>query len=155
MICKNKTLDASCRGFTSLELIVAIFLISIVAAIVLPSFAGVGERRLKAEAREVASILRFAHDSAVSRKEVCWIKFDLDGNLIAWKSPEGEKKKKFRNMTSLSTQSAGTVSRGEVTVFIEPHGLRENIAVHMVSGDENMAITINHLSGKVKITEKL
>ncbi|MBS1113380.1 MAG: ral secretion pathway protein [Nitrospirae bacterium] len=148
-------LDTSPKGLTLLELIVALFLISLITAVVLPSFAGFGERKLKSEAREVASILRFVHDSALSRKETYWIKFDLDGNVVGWKGPEGEKTKRFDNITSITTQSTGTVSRGEVTIFIEPLGLRENISVHMGTGDENMTITINHLSGKVKIKEEL
>jgi type II secretion system protein H len=144
-------LNGSCKGFTLLELIVALFLISLITAVVLPSFAGFGERKLKSEAREMASILRFVHDSAVSRKETYWVKFDLDGNVVVWKGPEGEKTKKFDDMTSITTLSTGTVSRGEVTILIEPLGLRENISVHMGAGDENMTITFNHLSGKVKI----
>jgi len=143
-----------CEGFSFLELIVTLFLVSLVAAIVLPSFAGFGERKLKSEAREVASIMRFVHDSAVSRKESYWIKFDLGHNLIAWKSPEGEKMRRFQNMTSLSTQSTGTVSRGEVTIIIDPPGLKEDISVHMGMKDDNMIITLNHLSGKVRIKEE-
>jgi len=150
----NKEMKVNRSGFTLLELIVALFLISLITAVVLPSFAGVGERKLKSEAREVASILRFVHDSALSRKETYWIKFDLDGNVVGWKGPEGEKTKRFDNITSITTQSTGTVSRGEVTIFIEPLGLRENISVHMGTGDENMIITLKHLSGKVKIKDE-
>jgi general secretion pathway protein H len=150
----NKKMKMRHKGFTLLELIVALFLISLIAAAVLPSFAGFGERKIKSEAREVASILRFVHDSAISRKETYWVTFDLDGNLIKWKSPEGEKTKKFENLTGLTTQSTGMVSKGEITVFIEPLGLRENLSVHVGTGDENMTITLNHLSGKVKINDE-
>lgn len=153
-ICSKK-MRINRRGFTFLELIVALFLVSIITAIVLPSFAGFGERQLKSEAREIASILRFAHDSAISRKETYWIKFDFDHNLIGWKSPDGEKMKRFQHITSLSTQSAGTVSIGEVTILVEPLGLRENISVRMGAGDEDVTITFNHLSGKVKIVKEL
>jgi prepilin-type N-terminal cleavage/methylation domain-containing protein len=142
-------------GFTFLELIVALFLISLVAAVVLPSFSGVGERKLKSEAQEIASILRFVHDSAVSRKEPYWITFDLDGNLVAWKSPEGRKSKRFEHLTGLKIQSAGTVSRGEVTIMSEPLGFREDISVYVGTGDENITIAFNYLSGKVKIKENL
>lgn len=150
----NSERGASHGGFTFLELIVALFLISLIAAVVLPSFAGFGERKVKAEAREVASILRFVHDSAISRKETYWLKFDLDGNVIAWKSPEGEKTKRFPNLASLSTQSLGMVPRGEVALFFEPVGLRENISVHIGTGKDDITVTFNHLSGRVKIEGK-
>lgn len=142
-------------GFTLLELIVALFLISLITAVVLPSFAGFGERKLKSEAREIASIIRFVHDSAISRKETYWVKFDLDGNVVVWKGPEGEKTKRFDNVTGITTQAAGTVARGEVTILAEPLGLRENISVHMGMRDENMSVMFNHLSGKVKIVKEL
>jgi prepilin-type N-terminal cleavage/methylation domain-containing protein len=142
------------KGFTLFELIVTLFLISLVAAIVLPSFVGFGERKLKAEAREVASILRFVQDSAISRKETFWMKFDLDRNVIVWKGPEGEKTKRFDTITSITTQSTGTISRGETTIFVEALGLRENLSVHMGTGSENMTITLNSLSGNVKIKDE-
>jgi general secretion pathway protein H len=142
------------RGFTLLELIVVLFLISVIAGVILPSFTGFGERKVKAEAREIASILRFMHDSAISRKETYWITFDLDGNLIKWKGPEGEKTKEFMSLTSLTTQSTGTLSKGEVTIPTEPLGFRENLSVLVGTGDENITITFNHLNGQVKIKEK-
>lgn len=151
----NKKMKINHKGFTLLELIVALFLISLIAAAVMPSFAAFGERKIRSEVREIASILRFVHDSAISRKETYWVKFDLDGNLIKWKSPEGEKAKRFENLTGVTTQSTGTVSKGEITVFIEPLGLRENLSVYVGAGDENMTISLNHLSGQVKIKEQL
>ena len=150
----NQQSNRFSRGFTLLELIVALFLISAITAIVLPSFAGFGERKLRSEAREVASIVRFLHDSAVSRKETYWIKFDFNADLITWKSPEGKKSKRFEYVTSLTTQATGAVSSGEITIFIAPTGFRDNIAVDMGTGDEKMTITFNHMSGKVKIKDK-
>jgi hypothetical protein len=38
-----------------------------------------------------------------------------------------------------------------VTFFFEPLGVRENLSVHVGRGDKNMTITLNHLSGRVKI----
>jgi len=40
-----------------------------------------------------------------------------------------------------------------VTVFFEPLGIRENLAVHLLKGDREMTVTLNHISGKVKIKE--
>jgi prepilin-type N-terminal cleavage/methylation domain-containing protein len=148
---RSNYLKISCKGFTLLEIIVALFLISFVAAVVLPSFARVGGRKLRSEAREIASILRFVHDSAISRKEMYWITFDLDKNLVSWKSPEGKNTKRFDHLTGLMTQSTGTVSKGEVTIMSEPLGFRENLSIYVGTGDENMTIAFNHLSGKVKI----
>lgn len=140
------------RGFTLLELIIVLFIVLLVMAIVLPLFAGFGEGKLKSEAREMASILRYMNDSALSRKETFSIRFDLDKNMVSWKSPDGEKTRRFDDITGVTTQSKGMVSKGELIFFFEPLGIRENLDVHMSRGKKDMTITLNHLSGKVKIT---
>ncbi len=141
------------RGFTFLELIVVLFLVSLVMAFVLPSFGLVGENKIKSEAREMASILRYMNDSAVSRKETFPIKFDLDKNMVYWKGPDGEKTRKFDDITGVMTPSAGTVSKGELILFFEPLGVRENLSIHMSREHKDMTITLNHLSGRVKIVQ--
>src|SRR4030042_5495030 len=117
------------RGFTLLELIVVLFILSVVMAIVLPSFAGFGEGKLKSEAREIASLLRYMNDSAAARKETFSMKFDLDKNMVSWKGPEGEKMKRFDDLTAVTAQSMGTASNGEEIFFFGPLGIRENLSV--------------------------
>jgi general secretion pathway protein H len=141
------------RGFTLLELIVVLFILSVVMAIVLPSLAGFGEDKLKSEAKEIASMLRYMNDSAASRKETFSIKFDLDKNLVSWRDPEGEKTKRFYDLTAVTAQSIGTVSKGEAIFFFGPLGIRENLSVHVGRGEKNTTITLNHLSGRVKIIQ--
>lgn len=150
----SRTGISSKTGFTLLELVVTLFIVSLVMAIVLPSFAGFGESRLKSEAREMASILRYMNDSAASRKETFLIQFDLDNNMVSWRGPDGQKTKKFHDMTGITTQSRGMVSKGELTVFFEPLGIRENLNVHMRQENKNMTVTLKHLSGKVKIKDE-
>ena len=139
------------RGFTLLELIVVLFVVSLIAAIVLPSFSGFGEGKLKSEARELASILRYMNDSAVSRKETFPLKFDLDKNLVSWQGPEGERTRRLDDLTGVTTQSLGTASSGEVIFLFGPLGVRENLSVHLGTGSKNLTVTLNHLSGRVKI----
>jgi prepilin-type N-terminal cleavage/methylation domain-containing protein len=149
----SRTGTFSDSGFTLLELIVVLFILSIVMAIVLPSLAGFGEDRLKSEAKEIASVLTYLNDSAASRKETFALKFDLDKNLITWKSPEGEKTKRFDDLTAVTAQSVGTVSHGEAIFFFGPLGIGENLSVHVGRGDKNTTVTLNHLSGRVKIIQ--
>jgi general secretion pathway protein H len=150
----SRTGICSKRGFTLLELIVVLFIISLVAAIILPSFAGFGESKLKSESREMASILRYMNDSAVSRKETFLMKFDLDEGTVYWAGPDGEKTRRFDDMTGVTTQSKGKVSKGEITLFFGPFGIQENLSVHMSKGDKGMTITLNYLSGRVKIKDE-
>ncbi len=88
---RSRTGTCNSTGFSLIELIVVLFVLSLVLAIVLPTFTGFGESRLKAEAREMASILRYVNDNAVSRKETFFLKFDLGKNMVAWSEPGGKK----------------------------------------------------------------
>jgi prepilin-type N-terminal cleavage/methylation domain-containing protein len=144
---------SSKHGFTLLELVVVLFVISLVTALVLPSFIGFGEKRLKSEAREMASILRYMNDSAISRKETFFMRFDLNEGRVYWKGPDGDRSRRFADMTGVTTQSTGKVSKGEITLFFEPLGIQESLSVYMGSGDKEMEINLNHLSGKVKIIQ--
>jgi prepilin-type N-terminal cleavage/methylation domain-containing protein len=150
----SRTGISSSYGFSLLELIVAIFIVSLVMAVVLPSFSGFGEKKLKSESREMASILRYIYDSASARKETFFMKFNLDTNQVSWKGPEGEKTRIFDDLTGVATQSSGLLSKGELIFFFEPLGTRENLTVHMSKGEKSMTITLHHLSGKVKIKDE-
>jgi type II secretion system protein H len=140
------------RGFTLLELLVVLCIISVVMALVIPSFSGTGERRLRSEAREIASILNYLQDSAVSRKETFALRCNLDENSIWWKGPDGEKRRSFGGMTGVTTQSTGRMAQGEVILFFEPLGIRENLSIHLMSDKKEMTVTLHHLSGRVKIS---
>ncbi len=95
-------------------------------AVVLPSFSGFGENKLKSESREMASILRYIYDSSAARKETFFMKFNLDTNQVSWEGPEGKKTRTFGDMTGVTTQSTGLISKGELIFFFEPLGTREN-----------------------------
>jgi len=138
-------------GLTFLELIVALFIISLITALVLPSFFSFGEKNVKSEVREMASILRYLNDSAAARKETFVVRFDLNENMVVWEGPEGKRSREFENMTGVTTQSSGFVSRGEIIFFFEPIGARENLSVHMSREGKEITVTLNHLSGRVKI----
>lgn len=144
-ICKQR------RGFTLLELLVAIFIISLFAAIVFPSFSDLGEDRLRAEARKVAALLRYLNDNAVATKEQYSLEFDFRNSSLTWKGPEGEKSEQFRTLAWLSLPSRGKVHDGQVTVFFGPLGAPEPLEVSLLDHDHQMRVVFNPLSGRAKI----
>lgn len=138
-------------GFSLIELIIVLFVLSVVLAVILPAFTGFGESRLRAEAREMASILRYVNDNAVSRKETFSLTFDLTKNLVAWSEPAGKKSRLFHDLTGVEIPSRGLVSSGELTLLFEPLGAREDLFIYLTRGESQMTVRLNHLSGRVKI----
>jgi general secretion pathway protein H len=150
---KNYPVLSEPQGFTLLELVAVIFIISLFTAIVLPSFYGFGDNKLKSEARKMASLLRYLNDSSISSKKTLSLKFDLQDGSILWQGPDGEKTEHLKSLTSVELQSKGEITEGEVTVFFGPLGTTENIAVHLKNEKEGMTVTLNSISGRAKITE--
>jgi general secretion pathway protein H len=139
-------------GFTLLELAAVVFIISMIAALVFPAFFGT-DNKIKAEARKTASLLRYLNDNAISTKSTYPLKFNLQEGVLSWQGLDGEKTEKLQSLVSLTLTSKGTIREGEVTVFFGPLGIQENLAVNLRNEDRDMAVSINPVSGRVKITE--
>jgi general secretion pathway protein H len=139
-------------GFTLLELAVVVFIIAMLAAVVFPAFFGTGNK-ISAEARKTASLLRYLNDNAISTKSVYPLKFNLPDGILSWQGPDGEKTETLKGLASITLTSKGTIKEGEVTVFFGPLGIKENLAVHLRGEDKDMTVSINPVSGRVKIEE--
>jgi general secretion pathway protein H len=149
---RDDALIARRRGFTLIELILVIFLISLIAAMALPSFYGLSANKLKSDARRIASLLRYLNDTAISTKETYSLKFDLGEGSLSWKDSGGKKTETFEDLVSLYLPSKGEMKEGQVTIFFGPLGIQELIAVRLRKEDKGMIVTLNPWSGRTKVT---
>ena len=141
-------------GFTLLELLVVIFIISVVLALALPTFTGMGGNKTVSDAKRVASILRYLNDSALSTKESLTLKVDFREKVIGYNGPEGEKSERFDSLSGVELQSRGMVTEGELFVFFSPLGAQEDITMHLGDEGSAVAVTLHSLNGRVKIRVK-
>lgn len=139
------------EGFTLLELIVVIFILSLVLAVSLPSLTGIGEGRMKSDAKRLGSIVRYLNDSAVSTKNTLQMKITFADRVIHYTGPDGDKSEKFDLLSGIELQSRGMVSEGEVIVFFSPLGASESFTIHLKDDKSDMSIAFNSMSGRVKI----
>lgn len=143
-------------GFTLIELIIVISIISVITAIIMPSFWHSGEQSLKLEAKRLGNTLRFIYDEAVGKKETYLIKINLDSDSWSYESEKEsrnftmEKNVMFKNIV---IPSLGEVSRGEVTLIFSPLGPEEPITIHLLKDEFEYTVTFNHLNGRAKIHE--
>jgi len=144
-ICNNKT------GYTLLELVLVIFILSIAAAVVLPSIAVFQTNKINSDAKRVASILRFLNDTAITTKETSLLKIDLKKRLLIYSTAEGKKEETFDTVRSVQLQSKGMLSDGEITLFFHPTGAAESMNLYLSDGKSNLMVSFNNLSGRVKI----
>ncbi|MBU3948333.1 MAG: prepilin-type N-terminal cleavage/methylation domain-containing protein [Proteobacteria bacterium] len=146
--------QAENRGFTLIELIVVIFIISIMLMVSFPNIGFRESGKLKSEAASLASVLRYLNDSAVTMKETYVVKFDLGQKTLSYKGPEGEKTERINNLSNIILQTKGVVSDGEVNIFYTPMGVSESFVINLKSDDYNIAVSSNSLSGRIRIVKQ-
>lgn len=146
--CNNK------NGFTLLELVLVIFIISISAAIVFPSFSVFETAKIKSDAKKIASILRYLNENAITTKETSSLKIDFKKKRLIYNSTEDKKEEIFETIRSAELQSQGMVFDGEVTLFFHHFGAAENINIYLSDNKSSLIVAFNHLSGRVKIIEQ-
>ena len=88
--------NALAAGFTLLELLVVIFIVSLLLAVTFPSFTFQTDESLKSEAGRVASILRYLNDDTISTKEASALKIIFAEKTLHYKGPDGEKKETIK-----------------------------------------------------------
>lgn len=144
-----------CRreGFTLLELMVVIFIISVVLALALPTFTGMGGNKIMSDAKRIASIMRYLNDSALSTKESLTLSVDFKDKVVGYNGPEGEKSEQFDSLSGVELQSKGMITEGELFVLFSPLGAQENITMHLGNEDSHVAVVLNSMNGRVKIIQ--
>ncbi len=139
------------KGFTLLELLVVIFILSLFAAVVFPSFYTLDADIVKSEAKEIASVLRYLNDSALATKETYSLKIDFQERVLSWKGPDGERTKTMKSLESIELPSRGKIQEGQVILFFGPLGIQESVILSLHAKNEEMRVEFNQLSGRVRI----
>jgi general secretion pathway protein H len=141
-------------GFTLLELIVVIFIISLSLMLIMPAFWISDESILKTEARHFSSTLRYIHDEAIGKKQPYLLLVNLDRNTWGFNSEKETRNfivKKDIRIKDIVIPSHGEISQGEITVVFGPLGPEEPIVLHLQKGEAEYTIIFNHINGRTKI----
>lgn len=163
----GKILSRSTAGFTLLELLVVIFIISLAAGIVFPRLPDTEATKLKNSARNLGSGLRFLNDQAIVTKKAYRLHLNLNDNStrITQLSPSGEElqpEDQFMNrrlveegidIEDVNVPSLGLVTEGEVTVSFGPGGIGDGLTIHLKGGEKNFTVIAYPSGGKVKVLE--
>lgn len=147
----SRGLSRNC-GFTLLEIILVVFIVSLFTAFALPSFSNLGSAGLKNDANKLASLLRDLNDSSIYTKKEFQLSVDFREKRVSWNGPDGEKSRELGRITAVTLPSKGVVREGQVIVFFGPLGLGENIEITLNKGEHEARVSMNALSGRVKIS---
>ena len=145
------------RGFTLLELLVVLFIVTTVAFIVFPSLWSEIARDDKVT---VASTLRNIREEAMAANKEILFTVDFRERQFKIKGAKGISNDESRiiDMNDDETweifiPSRGTIKEGEVIVAFTPSVQEELIALYLTKNGKDTTIVLNNLSGEVEIEE--
>lgn len=137
------------KGFTLLEVLIVLFIISVTFGIVLPSINT--ERALSSEVKRFASLLRYLLDEATTKKTTLYLTIRMPERKLIYETPEGKKEESFPNLVEINSSLKGNIRDSTLTIFFYPSGVREIFVFLFQDKKEIYKVNINPLSSRVKI----
>lgn len=141
-------------GFTLLELVAVVFILSIVAAVAIPSLSRPVDR-LHNDASHLASTFRHVTDQAIMRKEVLVISFDLQHQNVSHTAEGDNKARHIPTLYGVETPSTGLLTEEQTSVFINPESLGEPVTVYLQQEDKALFIRYNPISRRTTVLDEL
>jgi general secretion pathway protein H len=154
------------RGFTLIEMIVVIVILSGIALLVYPRLPSVGDGDLRVSARSIAATIRYVEDLAITSRSYYRMRFNLDDatlviKQIGFDGSEQTAEDLFLSrkilaedirIADVTTSRLGKIATGEVNLDFGPQGLRELVSIHLLSPKgQYYTVQAYPRSGRVKV----
>ncbi len=144
------------HGFTLVELIIVILIISLTTALVMPKLWDRGDSALKSEAKRISNTLMYIYDEAAGKKQIYALKIDFNADSFSYASEKESRSFKMKDnirFKDVIVPSLGEVSIGEILYQFGPMGPEEPITLHLIKNDREYTVMFNHINGRAKIRE--
>ncbi len=153
-------------GFTLLELVVVLVIVSVVVALVLPRLPAMQEANLRTSARQTAALLRYLDERSVATKKNYRLRIDLDDQrlTVLRRSASGDDLTPAdpylqRNpihegivISDLTTPTLGKLTSGQATISYGPGGLTEPLLLHLgLPGGNSYTLQALPVSATVRV----
>lgn len=137
------------RGFSLLEMMVVIFIISLVMSVVIPRITSFKFNSLTDIARDISQDLRKARSLASSQKKISAFYIDLENKKYGL---DGQMNRDIPAHIRLSSTSSKSLVDGKVAGFIffpDSSSSGGTLTVH--EGSDSITISIDWLTGRIDI----
>jgi prepilin-type N-terminal cleavage/methylation domain-containing protein len=137
------------RGFTLLELIVALIVIALATGVVIPTLARSTEAiRVRAEVAGFSAMLRHARERAIVTRRTQIVVIDPAAHRVSrLAGPDGEVRE-TRQLSERVTVEANPPAA--LTVRFEPPGNSNGADFRLISGDIVYRVSVDALTGRVR-----
>jgi type II secretion system protein H len=134
------------RGFTLIELVVTLFVMSLAATVVAPSVVtGVETLRARTEAAGIATFLRAAREQAVTRNRAYEVRVKSDEGIVELRT--GESVTATRRLATGVRVTADPPAARIITFL--PQGLSSGAQLRVEMAGRGYLITVDPLTGRV------
>jgi prepilin-type N-terminal cleavage/methylation domain-containing protein len=136
------------RGFTLLELIVTLVVITVAAGLVAPAIGRSTESlRVRAEVAGFSATFRHAREQAITTRQAFTVQVNVTNRLLTVTTGEDEVRW-TRTLSSRVELRADTP--GSLAVRFEPQGTSSGGEFHLMSGKIVYRVTVDAVTGRVR-----
>jgi len=130
------------RGFTLIEILVVLLLMSLIAGISAVYFAGTLPKAIhRASAREIVSTIKYARSLATSTNERQVVTFDLDAGKYGVKGRAGKTiPDEMILVVYGSDMNADPIQKGQYSVYYDSTGTNNWDRINLIQGDRIIRI---------------
>jgi prepilin-type N-terminal cleavage/methylation domain-containing protein len=139
-------IERKTQGFTLIELVVTLFVLSLAASVVAPSVvSGVGTLRARAETAGIASFLRAAREQAVTHNRTYEVRVKSEEGIVELRT--GNTVPATRRLAP-GLRVTADPREAQIITFL-PQGLSSGSRLHVEMAGRGYLITVDPLTGRV------
>jgi prepilin-type N-terminal cleavage/methylation domain-containing protein len=154
------------KGFSLMELLVVVVLISIMLAVSVPALRNAFfVDPLKSSSRKIIGLVKGVREKAIRDQRPFSININLEEGLVWYDeipSSEDEERKVTRvelpvtvKVADVWTKSGGTVSFGSAVVWVDRRGYMDQMVIHLGDeGDAQMSIVFSPFLASIKVYDE-
>ena len=143
------------QGFSLIELMVVVFLLSIVAVLIPPSLSRANSSEMKTVSRNIVSALRYTRSQAIAKQQDSLFQVNVEDRL--YKYPGNPEWVRIADSLQLSFTAAASefndVANGSIRFYAD--GSSTGGRVEVFQGRKHLAIDVSWITGKVKIDDSI
>ncbi len=143
------------QGFSLIELMVVVFLLSIVAVLIPPSLSRTSSSELKTVSRNIVSALRYTRSQAIAKQQDSLFQVNVEDRL--YKYPGNPEWVKIADSLQLRFTAAASefsdVANGSIRFY--PDGSSTGGRVEVFQDRKHLVIDVSWITGKVNIDDSI
>ncbi|MBF0123331.1 MAG: prepilin-type N-terminal cleavage/methylation domain-containing protein [Candidatus Omnitrophica bacterium] len=145
-------LGNSSKGFSFLELMLVLFIISIFCVIVFPMFNNDTTSSALSQAQKMSDLIVYVNDKALMSKKENILIVDVGTKTISFRDSGRDKKMIFSKINKVGLLN-GEVTTGEAVIAVSQWGIQQPVMIQFNDKNSGAKVDFNPVSAKAVVYE--